>query len=178
MVYKSGGFYSDLDSVTVKALSPLKNVIGSTTRDDTAAKHLANGVFQLSKHHPVLKKLMEKMVTVYTGRSFNEIGPLLLTSTVMEQYNISDVENFKGGELEVLKPEVFFPAKSYELNKLWRQEPTSLSEWRSWLSQTSMVHFYSSQTNKLLVQRDGQHEAIAVLGPEYCPLSYQSSLWF
>ena len=114
LIYKVGGFYSDLDTLTLGDLSGLENVIGATSMRG-AEPHLANGAFHLRRHHPLLWRTMEDIVTRYRGAHRNEIGPLLVTRAVRRHYNISDVSsvNIKGeGGLQVLPSRAFYPAKS------------------------------------------------------------------
>ena len=114
LIYKVGGFYSDLDTLSLGDLSSLENVIGATNMRGKEP-HLANGAFHLHKHHPLLWRVMEEIVTSYSGRERTEIGPLLVTRAVRQHFNISDVINIntaeKGG-LRVLPSKAFYPAKS------------------------------------------------------------------
>ena len=114
LIYKVGGFYSDLDTLSLGDLSSLENVIGATNMRGKEP-HLANGAFHLHKHHPLLWRVMEEIVTSYSGRDRTEIGPLLVTRAVRQHFNISDVISIntaeKGG-LRVLPSKAFYPAKS------------------------------------------------------------------
>ena len=114
LIFKVGGFYSDLDTLTLGDLSRLENVIGAT-RMLGADTHLANGAFHFRRHHPLLWRIMEDIVTTYRGRDRNEIGPLLVTRAVRRHFNVSDVIsiNIKAeAGLQVLPSTSFYPAKS------------------------------------------------------------------
>ena len=179
VVYKVGGLYSDLDSVTIKDLSNLKNVVGATLQTATTTyHHIANGVFHFAKNHDLLLHYMERINQTYKGVENNEIGPLMLTDAIKQFYNISMVENYQNTNLTVLPSHFFFPAKSYELSLLWTEAAKSEEEWEKWLQNSSMVHFYSSQSNSIIVQRNKQHEAYSFIGPKYCPFAYNSSINF
>ena len=71
VVYKYGGFYSDLDAVTIADLSKLRNTIGS---EDW---YTPSGEFHFDKHHKVMKRSMAKIPSNYTGKDRIEIGPIL-----------------------------------------------------------------------------------------------------
>ena len=114
LIYKVGGFYSDLDSLSLGDLSSLENVIGATNMR-VQEPHLANGAFHLHRHHPLLWRVMEDMVTSYRGSERNEIGPLLVTRAVRQHFNITDVTSInteEEGGLRVLPSRAFYPAKS------------------------------------------------------------------
>ena len=111
LIFKVGGFYSDLDTMTLGDLSRLENVIGST-RMRGSGSHLANGAFHLDRRHPLLWRVMRGMVEVYTGRERGEIGPLLLTRAVRQHFNVSDVKSVRREGLHVLPSTAFYPAKS------------------------------------------------------------------
>ena len=114
LIYKVGGFYSDLDSLSLGDMSSLENVIGATNMRGQEP-HLANGAFHLHRHHPLLWRVMEDMVTSYRGSERNEMGPLLVTRAVRQHFNITDVIsiNTEGeGGLRVLPSRAFYPAKS------------------------------------------------------------------
>ena len=65
-----------------------------------------------------------------------------------------------------------------EIWKLWSEDPVSQETWRMMLKESLMVHFYGSQTNQLMVQRDLHHEAYSFLCPILCPISFNSSQYF
>ena len=201
IVYKNGGFYSDFDTVTIKDLSQFQNIIGLTNMKDTTLeylaklehfskiigveniknmpiKHLQNAEFKFKRNHKIPWKTMEEIAKRYEGRHRIEIGPLFITSVVKNFYNVSDLEHFKNQELEVLPNDYFYPAKAYETSKLWTSSPQSEDDWEKLFQDSYMVHFYSSQTNSLVVQRNQNYEAYSYLGPQYCPVAFWSSETF
>ena len=182
LIYKVGGFYSDLDSVTLNNLRYMKNVVGSTLKNSTTTfHHIPNGVFQFSKNHELLLHYMNNINSTFSGQVFNEIGPPLLTETFKSFFNISHVEHFFNVNASVLPSHFFFPAKSYQVfdgkseGLLWTRNMMSSDDWKQWLKYSYMIHFYSSQSSDIIVQDDINHEAYAYVAPRYCPISYQSS---
>ena len=83
VIYKYGGFYSDLDTVTIKDLSNFENVFASSKE---AGNILYSGNFHLHQHHPLLENLMKNVMKNYKGMKRTEIGPLF------GRISISDVE--------------------------------------------------------------------------------------
>ena len=71
VVHKYGGFYSDLDTITINTLRTMRNVFGAI-----GPNHLPNGNFHLDKHHPVLRAAMTKIMRLYNGETRTQIGPL------------------------------------------------------------------------------------------------------
>ena len=198
IIYKNGGFYSDLDTVTIKDLSQFHNIIGQTNMKDTtldylsklehfstiigvdnlknmSAKHLQNAEFKFEKNHKLLWKTMEEIAKRYEGRHRIEIGPLFITSVVKSFYNVTDIEHFKNQELEIVPNDYFYPAKAYEISKLWTIDTQNEDDWKRLLKDSYIIHFYSSQTNSLVVQRNVNYEVYSYLGPKYCPVAYWSS---
>ena len=179
LVYKAGGFYSDLDSVTIRDLRKHQNVIGATYKDgNTTSPHLANGEFHFKRKHPLLLLTMQGLNTTYRGEHRNEVGPLLITQAAKMLYKVRDVGSLQSSQITVMPPSFFYPAKSYEVGSLWREKPMAFADWFRFLQNSVMVHFYGSQTNQLVVERNPGHELYAVIGPRYCPVSYWSSTHF
>jgi len=179
LIYKAGGFYSDLDSVTMRDLSQYKNVIGATFKDkNSVSPHLANGEFHFQRKHRLLLHTMKLLAREYKGELRTEVGPRLITEAVKTVYNVSLVGGLNSTDLTVMPPNFFYPAKSYQVKSLWQETPRSFSYWSSFLSNSSMIHFYGSQTNEIVVEKNPSHELYAVIGPRYCPTSYWSSHHF
>jgi len=177
LLYKFGGFYSDLDAVTIRSLRGYKNVVGSTTKDAAATTrhHVANGELQFQPRHRLLLHNMVNFASVFLGQRRVEVGPMLTTRSIKELYNVSDVSGLTAPDLTVLDPEVFFPVRSYETEKLWPTAPSSFLQWKEMFENSSMVHFYGSITEKWEVDRQPAHQAYSILAPRYCPISFGST---
>ena len=83
LIYKYGGFYSDLDVVTIKDMSGLHNVIG------WCGYVIASGEFHMEQQHPVLWKCMDRINKTYKGFDRIEIGPNLITAVIQEHFQIT-----------------------------------------------------------------------------------------
>eukprot|EP00092_Neocalanus_flemingeri_P102797 GFUD01131504.1.p1 GENE.GFUD01131504.1~~GFUD01131504.1.p1 ORF type:complete len:381 (-),score=72.29 GFUD01131504.1:121-1263(-) len=177
LIFKYGGFYSDLDAVTIHDLSKFKNVIGSTKINSKVGtlSHLANGEFHFERKHQLLWETMKMFTKAFTGNARVEVGPILITKTVKSLFHTDSMETVKSKQLTVLPIETFYPIKAFEVSLLWPTEPKSFTDWSRTFENSSMIHFYASQTNKWVVERDPSHEAYAVIAPRYCPVAFWSS---
>jgi len=184
LVFKYGGFYSDLDAIVLQDLTSLKNIIGATKVNDKSGTlhHLANGEFTFEMKHQLLWETMKLFSEKYTGNVREEVGPRLITEAVKKYLNITEIEaagdSPRSSQMTILPTERFYPVKAFEKGKLWPVNPHSFEDWSSLFFNSSMVHFYGSQTNKWLVNGDPSYEAYSVLAPRYCPMSFGSSKLF
>ena len=71
LIYKFGGFYSDIDMIVIKDMSKLRNVFANI-----GVRHIPNGEFQLEKNHRIMLPILTKIKEEYKGQGRTEIGPL------------------------------------------------------------------------------------------------------
>ena len=55
LVWHYGGFYADFDTVCLRTVKGLKNVVGSQS-----SELVNNAVFHFDRHHPFLHSIMEQ----------------------------------------------------------------------------------------------------------------------
>ena len=67
--YQVGGFYSDLDSITIKDLTNLRNVIGTSSAPEPSPKHCAAGEFHFDKKHNLLFHALKRITETYKGKN-------------------------------------------------------------------------------------------------------------
>ena len=79
--------------------------------------------------------------------------------------NVSEVESLAAPSLEILPWQEFYPVNWFETAKLWPSQPQSFASWRELFANSTMVHFYASQTDRLRVSGDPAHQAYALLAP-------------
>jgi len=180
LVFKYGGWYSDLDAVTIRDLSKFKNVIGVQRISGNAEDlpQLANGEFQFEKKHPVLWEAMTSGAKSFTGTNRVEIGPPLLTQAVATLYDNWDMKSVKNENILILPLNTFYPVEWFNTGALWPSYPMGCSDWSRLFENSSQVHFFGSQTDNAIVDHDPSHQAYAALGPKYCPVSIWSSETF
>jgi len=177
LVFKLGGFYSDLDSVTIRSLVHIKNSIGATkiNTDPATKHHLANGEFHFQKGHQLLWKTMEDFASKFHGKVREEVGPMLMTNSVKKYLNTETIDHLiekTKNDLHIFGPQRFYPVLSFEAGRLWPVEPQRFEDWAHLFSDSSMVHFYDSQSKKWSVDNLPAYEAYSVLGPRYCPMAF------
>ena len=66
VIWKFGGFYSDLDVMVERDLSHFENVFGSYR--NSQHMYLCNGVFHFEKRHPLIGKVLEIQKSDYPNR--------------------------------------------------------------------------------------------------------------
>ena len=71
LIYKFGGFYSDIDMIVIKDMSKLRNVFANI-----GVRHIPNGEFHLEKNHRIMLPILTKIKEEYKGQGRTEIGPL------------------------------------------------------------------------------------------------------
>lgn len=169
IIYKHGGFYSDLDSITMKDLSSVRNTIG---QEDW---YTPSGEFHFEQGHDVMKESMNLVSETYNGTSRIEVGPVLVTRAILNVYKaktIKDViKKVDKKDITIEKTEFFYPIDAGVAAKLFKA-PEKGKTWSSIFDSAHMAHFYGHQTAFKRVRRDVKTEAYAYLGPKYCPVAY------
>jgi lactosylceramide 4-alpha-galactosyltransferase len=89
-IYKYGGFYSDLDTITIRNLEPLVNYCGFCFENQEQTE-LTNSFFVCKKRHPVLHRLMDMYMKDYDG-SWITVGPQLISKHLPIFCNASNVD--------------------------------------------------------------------------------------
>jgi lactosylceramide 4-alpha-galactosyltransferase len=93
-VYKYGGFYSDLDTITIRNFEPLSNYCGFCF-DNWQHTDLTNSFFVCKKSHPILHRLMEMYLADYDGK-WTTVGPLLIKKHLPVFCNVSNADLLVG----------------------------------------------------------------------------------
>ena len=95
LIYKFGGWYSDLDVVFLKSISSLKNVIGSDEYiekenhpPDYLGGKVTNAIFHTDKGHPFMKMCMKHFPKVFDGQ-WGSGGPVVLHAALQSLCNLS-----------------------------------------------------------------------------------------
>ncbi|XP_018027520.1 lactosylceramide 4-alpha-galactosyltransferase [Hyalella azteca] len=79
VVYKSGGFYSDMDTLALRSVLNLTNFI-ALYNDKT--KRFANAAFHFERRHLMLLKIMQHIADHYDGIIWAYNGPVAIMQTV------------------------------------------------------------------------------------------------
>merc|ERR1711915_956325 len=78
VTYRYGGWYSDMDTITVRKSDHLQNVVASS------GDFVANGNLIFSPKNKFLHLLMKRSEKKFTGQGWNSIGPVLLTESILD----------------------------------------------------------------------------------------------
>ncbi|XP_075246051.1 lactosylceramide 4-alpha-galactosyltransferase-like [Convolutriloba macropyga] len=190
IVYKYGGFYSDLDAVIIRSLKRLSNVVGT---EDTKTKrrmsmgcrppngsivveNLINGNFHLEKGHPLAYEIMKEMKRIFDPKGrVNHIGPLLTTRIATSLYNLPlPLTNINGPQLSILPFYSFAPVgwKLATAEYFYANRRKS-HEWESLFNCSYIVHTYGHFNSRRPIRGDPIREAYAYLGNKHCLKSLQ-----
>ena len=90
-VYKYGGFYSDLDAITLKSFKPLADYNGFCAGLDEPRIQFGNGFFHFTKNHSFLFEAINDVVVSYDASEWLSVGPVMVTGA-LRRY--CDIKNF------------------------------------------------------------------------------------
>jgi lactosylceramide 4-alpha-galactosyltransferase len=78
LLYKYGGFYSDLDTITIRSIEPLLKYNGVGYLLDVTSDSVGNGILVFSEKHPFLLKVMHDIIRNYDPTHWSGIGPRVI----------------------------------------------------------------------------------------------------
>lgn len=84
LIYKHGGFYSDMDHITIKNFQPLVKYSALINNNESVI-NLESSFFHLKKNHKFLKEAINEFANNYTSKFWDANGPKLL-SRVIKSY--------------------------------------------------------------------------------------------
>ena len=78
----------------------------------------------MERHHPVLWKCMETVNKTYEGKSRIEVGPNLVSRSIIEHFQIKpkNLAELDNPLLSVLPAEIFYPFVDLNLYGLWEDQ--------------------------------------------------------
>jgi len=171
VLYRYGGWYTDLDTVTTAATKTLQRTVG------IAGDFVANGNMIFPSQSRFLRRLMVRADQRYTGKGWNSLGPALLTETIIEECNLTrnSASSLVGrhrscGNITVLSSTAFYPFKANERAELFRSRDDQF--WTNKFQRSFSVHFFGQITSGRNGWVTGNRTAYDFLGPRYCPKAY------
>jgi hypothetical protein len=186
LLYKYGGFYSDLDTIATKSFETLVYKSGAGYLSERDGASLGNGFLHFTKNHSFLEFLMNQFKLRYTSDYWGANGPTLLIESLKAYCQYGDIFRVlmnhtldsnttksigqKCDDL-IIYPEVFFYPYTYingDLDELFRKNAVvNISR----IIDSYSVHFYGSLTNKYHV---GIHDfsLYEFLASQNCPIMY------
>ncbi|XP_047477064.1 lactosylceramide 4-alpha-galactosyltransferase-like isoform X2 [Penaeus chinensis] len=114
LLWRWGGFYTDTDTVCIKDVSPLRNVISFSNSKRTL---ISNGAFQFHHHHKFLELLMEVQTKGFKPATWGSLGPEAVSTVAKKLCNVKNFMNFTGSkddpveceDLTLLPPKYLLP---------------------------------------------------------------------
>lgn len=201
LLWKYGGFYSDLDTITIKSYEPLLGYPGAGFLNGKAPS-LANGFLQFSRHHPFLDLVMRTFASDYNPNIWGHNGPILLRrmmekfckvdnvyrDLILEPENLALINktsllekalslgkfNKKSNKcnVHVYPQEYFYPYNNYQLSYLF--DKRALLNVSAFIN-TYSVHFYGKMSSKMNI-RLKDNSVYEHFASSNCEITYRSIL--
>ena len=180
LLYKYGGFYSDLDTIAVKSFEALRYKSGAGFLNETW-NSLGNGFLHFTKNHPFMEFLMKEFKTRYNSKKRGKNGPTLLVESIARYCELRNIFqplmnktslpiNHKCNDL-VIYPEMFFYPYSYISKGTKKLFGKNSSVEISLIIGAFSVHFYGGLTNDLKVAIN-DFNLYEYLAAQHCPFTY------
>lgn len=184
LVYKYGGFYSDLDSINIKSLESLKN-LNAIAHDKIQNKiSPSNAVLMFEKKHNFLYSTMINLANNYQTNIWGYNGPKLIERSVKQYCRLDNIyeelvfqvkEEFSGNkngtakcDVVILTNEFFFPVHWSQHKILFEKNSTfKISQFKN----SYGVHFYGKFSHYYDV-RLNDNSIYEFFISQNCPLIY------
>jgi hypothetical protein len=95
LLYKYGGFYSDLDTITVRNLLPLSKYAAGIGYLYEEGDSIGNGFLYFKAGHPFLESAMKEMKQNYKADLWGFNGPVLFMRQIKALCNLNDKNMYK-----------------------------------------------------------------------------------
>lgn len=92
LVYRYGGFYFDMDTITLKDLEPLSKYNGFTATNEDPKIMVGSGFFHFYKNHPLLLQAVKNFSTYYNASIWGSVGPLLARDVTMRYCGVKNLD--------------------------------------------------------------------------------------
>ncbi|XP_037786279.1 lactosylceramide 4-alpha-galactosyltransferase-like [Penaeus monodon] len=172
LTWRFGGFYSDTDTVCIKDLSPLENVVV------TSRYRISNGAFHFKHHHEFLTMAMSTMIRMYNPKHWGSMGPNTFSSCVQRSCNIRNLRYLfpENSSVAVTCGNVTILPEFYLLPYPWNQyrtlfEPGKWDEFLKTHAKTFAIHTFG-KVNKGMLVKIGSNSIYEGAARTFCPLSY------
>ena len=180
LLYKYGGFYSDLDTISIKPFDPLMKYNGFGYLYENEAS-LGNGFIHFSARHSFLEFLIKKFVDNYNPKLWGNNGPTLIIDALKvycQEENIFDylMLNKEPNQTKsncdniVLFPEDYFYPFRYKTEVNVPFEKSKILNLTK-IENSFSVHFYGKFTSKLQVKYK-DHNLYEYLALKNCQYVY------
>jgi lactosylceramide 4-alpha-galactosyltransferase len=183
LTYKYGGFYSDLDTITIRNLSPLRQYSAFSLLNPNNHE-IGTGFMHFTKEHEFLSFILKRFNLNYKPFDWNSNGPNMIKMSLQLYCNISTLEPLvlkiekiktykKLNQNEIcnlflLPNEVSYPYHYNEAKILF--DDVNVLDISKFID-TYSIHFYGFLTENLSLKKNQRniYEHFASLN---CPVSY------
>jgi hypothetical protein len=178
LLHKYGGFYSDLDTITLKDLSVLKLNGASYIYERNGDLGIANGMLRFKKNHPFLLQCLENFAKNYNGERWTN-GPQIIYEELLKYCNIKDKDkkrlilNSKQNYCDVgLYPDYYFyPMTWYNFDFFFKNaSPSEIQRFKKSFS----IHYFGAALyfeGKQIVLNRNDSSMFQYFASENCPLT-------
>jgi lactosylceramide 4-alpha-galactosyltransferase len=172
-LYDNGGFYSDLDTITLKTLEPLLKYKAGFPFEESGHYRLTGSFFVAQKNHPFIYYLMERYGADYDGE-WMTVGPSLIRKYLSIYCNVTNNTDLLVGKNEESKCDVVTfpytyhtPIVSWKVKSLFEENRTMRADE---LANSYQIHFATKNTGKFKLNWNSSnfYELFASLN---CPLT-------
>uniref|UniRef100_A0A131YY22 Lactosylceramide 4-alpha-galactosyltransferase n=1 Tax=Rhipicephalus appendiculatus TaxID=34631 RepID=A0A131YY22_RHIAP len=166
VLWKYGGVYADMDVLTLKGFSELRNVVSRELFPD-----VGNSVLVFDRGHPFLLRCLEEFTTTYKSRKWAHNGPRLLErvlSWFCPRNLLGKVPLVECSGLTVLPGTAFYPINYMEWQKTFQRNHTA-SVLRA-ASDSYALHLWNSYSKTASVEHGSAYD---VLRKNLCPITYR-----
>ena len=193
LIFRYGGFFSDLDVVFLKNISSLNNVfmINAFWNSDLPrncvlqegkqkyAKGLgtfevSSGQFHLEKNHRFAWIVMKLIQRFFDPKSLSRIliGPAMPTKALHKLYKTQFVSNFNSPQFSLLPSYTALPFWDHT-DLVWSNHDRHENFYHEMTRCSYMAHVFNSHTGRLRVRGNPKREFYSYIGPKVCPIAFQ-----
>ena len=179
LLWKFGGYYSDLDTITVRNIQPLLKYSGAALQEDNPIE-INNAVLFFAKKNSFLFSLMKLMADNYNQHGWaengqhkiqlnaNKICNVSLEKLVIDFENTNKIKTSNNCSFNLFPSKYFVPVNWNEWDKLFKiNQSLIISEYINVYS----IHFFNKMSNNALINR-GMNSVYEMFSKFNCPISY------
>lgn len=189
LFYKYGGFYADMDVITLKSLKSIKNSYGMEGPLDPktipescvlppdkphTGSGINNGVGHFERgnnfvwfHMDVMNKTFDPKKAVYLTTS-----TYMLRSTVYDYFKWNVTSTINTTDFSILPRYTFMPFWNGINGTIWSHEDRAEDFWESYIKCSYMVHIINCRAKMFNVTGNPKREFYSYIGPKVCPKTF------
>ena len=184
LLYEYGGVYSDLDTIVIKNLSPLRKYSGVGTLNNQVIE-IGNGFMHFYKNHDFILYVLKQFASIYNPSRWDGAGPKLINSSLYSFCNLKSLSSLllSVDELKPFKSVVkskntcnlfLYPSEAvypyHWIESAFLFKPNEQLNITKFLN-TYSIHFYGFVTGKYGVRKN-QINIYQHFASSNCPVAY------